>query len=58
MNQGIDDVYFQYNISCLHHASISSFFSLLVLSVKFFLKIQCKTEHVFNKKRVTRFDKK
>ena len=30
INQGLDDIYFQYNISRLYHASISSFFSPVI----------------------------
>ena len=33
MNQEIDDMYFQYNILYLDHASVSSFFFFFLLSV-------------------------
>ena len=64
INWGVYCVYFQYNFLCLYyHFSLSVFLKLLksvklIVKCELFLKMYCKTEHLFfDQKIVTRFDK-
>ena len=44
INQEVDDIYFQYDILCLYHESISSFFSLSVLKLLKHVQLFVKCE--------------
>ena len=50
-----DDIYFQYNILCLHHISISSFISSLSVLLKLLKRVKLIVfENVMNVKQNTK----
>ena len=65
INCGIDDIYFQYNTLCLYHVFLHFLSVSVLLKLLKYVKLivfenynECKMKHVFDKKVVTRFDKR